>query len=223
MKPIETHYRGYRFRSRLEARHAVFLDYFREPWDYEPEGFNLPSGQYLPDFWLSRLGCWLEIKGQKPTEREQQLCYELAHATGKPVAIAWGLPFPAWRNYRIERRDVLNDVDDPAGGEHEATFLIWDRSFITDRLTVFCQDFGGDSGGEVWFDSFWATDATGKLCFCSNDDRDEHKYYSFGDGYEAFDGMKHLDEIWGPITELKVGVAKSARFEHGETPTYYSR
>ena len=26
IKPIETHYKGYRFRSRLEARWAVFFD-----------------------------------------------------------------------------------------------------------------------------------------------------------------------------------------------------
>src|SRR6478752_8276107 len=51
IKPIQTTYRGYRFRSRLEARWAVFFDALGLRWEYEPEGFVLPSGKhYLPDF-----------------------------------------------------------------------------------------------------------------------------------------------------------------------------
>jgi hypothetical protein len=43
--PIETLYRGYRFRSRLEARWAVFFDVAGIPWQYEVEGFDLSSVQ----------------------------------------------------------------------------------------------------------------------------------------------------------------------------------
>jgi hypothetical protein len=38
MKAIETLYRGYRFRSRTEARWAVFFDKLGLRWDYEEEG-----------------------------------------------------------------------------------------------------------------------------------------------------------------------------------------
>jgi len=63
LKPIETKYKGYRFRSRLEARWAVFFDALGMAWEYEPEGFDLgPEGYYLPDFWLKPLKCWIEIK-----------------------------------------------------------------------------------------------------------------------------------------------------------------
>lgn len=56
IKPIETVYKGCRFRSRLEARWAVFFDALGVEWEYEPEGFELPSGRrYLPDF---RVKCW---------------------------------------------------------------------------------------------------------------------------------------------------------------------
>ena len=44
MKPIETIYNGYRFRSRLEARWAVFFDACRIKYQYEPEGFELDDG-----------------------------------------------------------------------------------------------------------------------------------------------------------------------------------
>lgn len=51
IKAIETRYRGYRFRSRLEARWAVFFDALGIEWQYEPEGFELADGtRYLPDF-----------------------------------------------------------------------------------------------------------------------------------------------------------------------------
>lgn len=64
LKPIQTRYKGHHFRSRLEARYAVFLDHLGVQWQYEPEGFDLPSGRYLPDFFLPAVkgGTWLEIK-----------------------------------------------------------------------------------------------------------------------------------------------------------------
>lgn len=51
IKPIETEYKGYLFRSRLEARWAVFFDAIGAKWEYEPEGYELEDGtRYLPDF-----------------------------------------------------------------------------------------------------------------------------------------------------------------------------
>jgi len=54
MKAIETRYCGYRFRSRTEARWAVFFETLGFRWVYEEEGFELPvTGRYLPDFKLT--------------------------------------------------------------------------------------------------------------------------------------------------------------------------
>lgn len=51
MQAIETQHNGYRFRSRLEARWAIFLDTLGVLYEYEPEGFILDDGSwYLPDF-----------------------------------------------------------------------------------------------------------------------------------------------------------------------------
>ena len=51
IKAIETRYKGYRFRSRLEARWAVYFNDLGVDWEYEPQGFQFDSGlQYLPDF-----------------------------------------------------------------------------------------------------------------------------------------------------------------------------
>lgn len=62
--PKETYYNGYRFRSRLEAKYAVFFDAMGIIYEYEPEGFSLNNGlSYLPDFYLVNLKAYFEVKG----------------------------------------------------------------------------------------------------------------------------------------------------------------
>jgi hypothetical protein len=63
IKPIETRYAGCRFRSRLEARWAVFFDHVGVRWEYEPQGFVVAGRAYLPDFLLPDCGTWVEVKG----------------------------------------------------------------------------------------------------------------------------------------------------------------
>lgn len=63
IKAIETRYKGYRFRSRLEARWAVFFDALGLKWYYEPEGFICADGtHYLPDFFLHDLDAYVDVK-----------------------------------------------------------------------------------------------------------------------------------------------------------------
>lgn len=62
MQAIDTFYKGYRFRSRLEARWAVYFDQVGISWDYEPAGFNLGNKIYLPDFFLPEFGTYIEVK-----------------------------------------------------------------------------------------------------------------------------------------------------------------
>ena len=65
VRAIETLHNGYRFRSRLEARWAVFLDTLCVEYDYEKEGFDFDGKWYLPDFFLKHLELWIEIKPEK--------------------------------------------------------------------------------------------------------------------------------------------------------------
>lgn len=92
LNALETSYAGCRFRSRIEARWAVFFDAMAIRWEYEPQGFHLPSGNYLPDFRL-RFGdhhVWWEVKGKKPNRDEMELAWELYEETGSYVYIAHG-------------------------------------------------------------------------------------------------------------------------------------
>jgi hypothetical protein len=89
-KAIETKYHGYKFRSRLEARWAVFLDELMIDYRYEPEGYVLEEAAYLPDFYLPGHHCFLEIKGKRPTVEEIEKTRLLALYTGEDVCTLFG-------------------------------------------------------------------------------------------------------------------------------------
>ena len=107
IKAIETKYKGYRFRSRLEARWAVFFDAFPLKWEYEPEGFDLgEDGYYLPDFYLPEMDMWVEVKPDVLLiNGERDKIEALARMTDKRVLLAVGVP--ALRNYEICHPEIL--------------------------------------------------------------------------------------------------------------------
>jgi hypothetical protein len=96
VKAIETRYKGYRFRSRLEARWAVFFDAFPLRWEYEPEGYDLgAAGYYLPDFYLPDLngGTFVEVKPDDDCLDEYEGKFlTLTEQTGKNLLLAVGVP-----------------------------------------------------------------------------------------------------------------------------------
>jgi len=97
IKAIETIYDGYKFRSRLEARWAVFFNAMGWEYKYEPEGFVLDDGvAYLPDFYLPDLHTWIEVKPDDILEDDLKKCASLSKDIGGDfnVIIVNGLPAP---------------------------------------------------------------------------------------------------------------------------------
>ena len=92
LKPIETSYNGYLFRSRLEARWAVFLDAMGIRYEYEKEGYQLDAGWYLPDFWLPELNIWVEVKGGEPSQHDKDRINELCLKSGD-LGVIVGYPW----------------------------------------------------------------------------------------------------------------------------------
>jgi hypothetical protein len=92
LKAIETIYRGYRFRSRLEARWAVFFDVLNIQWEYEKEGYELDGVRYLPDFWLPRQQMWVEVKGYWPTPEDLKKFKRLFYASRHTTVMAFDIP-----------------------------------------------------------------------------------------------------------------------------------
>ena len=102
IKAIETIYNGYRFRSRLEARWAVFFDALGIKYEYEKEGYDLGElGWYLPDFWLPEFRMWVEIKPSGDFKSDgkgfchddaTEKCKKLSCTTGDAVLYVLGEP-----------------------------------------------------------------------------------------------------------------------------------
>jgi hypothetical protein len=114
IKAIETRYAGCHFRSRLEARWAVFFDHLDIPWEYEPEGFETSAGNYLPDFRIGDSGGWFEVKPEgAPADPRHSALVEL---TEKPLIVARGMARSGVDQYRADTRrfvyygDVYRDA-----------------------------------------------------------------------------------------------------------------
>jgi hypothetical protein len=123
IKAIETHYKGYKFRSRLEARYAVFFDRLGIEWEYEVEGYVLPNSVcYLPDFYLPTFngGMYVEIKGKEFTDEEKEKCFLLCEGTNKGVWLANGKPdYRCYEVYYWEKGKVLEGDGIPNADQAE--------------------------------------------------------------------------------------------------------
>jgi hypothetical protein len=107
IKPIETRYKEFLFRSRIEARYAIFLDCMGFVWEYEAEGYNLDGILYLPDFWLPDVRMFAEVK---PTIEKVEFSKvkALAKNSLRPVLLLVGLP--DFRNYDAIQYDTVNKI-----------------------------------------------------------------------------------------------------------------
>lgn len=114
MKSIDTIYKGYKFRSRLEARYAVFFDVLGIRWEYEVEGYVFEDGGcYLPDFWLPSFngGMYVEVKAEDFSTTERELCWKLCDESQFGVWLAKGKPdFTLWEVfYYVKGEPVMGD------------------------------------------------------------------------------------------------------------------
>jgi hypothetical protein len=78
-------FRGRTYRSRSEAKWALVLTALDVPFYYEPSHYSLPSGVYLPDFWLPTLDAYLEVKADNVQDPRYG---ELGEMRGKRVFLA---------------------------------------------------------------------------------------------------------------------------------------
>ncbi|MFQ6404512.1 hypothetical protein ACIDE9_07060 [Methylophilus sp. 'Pure River'] len=133
IKAIETRYNGYRFRSRLEARWAVFFGHAQIKYEYELEGFALPSGAaYLPDFYLPDFNLYVEIK---PSERiklqELRKIFEFSLVGDNHLLLIVGTPtqenmFLINRRHTIILEEFEGEVGD-SGAEEDVVALVFNQ------------------------------------------------------------------------------------------------
>lgn len=122
IKAIPVMYKGVEMRSRLEARAAAAFDSLGIRWLYEPEGFDLDSEWYLPDFWLPEHDTFLEVKGLMDPASERK-CTALVKAGAKLLVLGpfqhpseWARVFG--RGGKDGRGPCSADVDGPGWPLH---------------------------------------------------------------------------------------------------------
>lgn len=189
LKAIETYYKGYRFRSRLEARWAVFLDTIEARWEYEKEGFDINGVWYLPDFWLPMesmpqdargWGSWIEIKPEPLSADQINLLAGLAKNTGHRVYALCGQPWP---------------------GEYKVTVFQHSHAGEPSKVPHF-------SDGEIIeVDSHIGTEFEGLSTYL--------EIAHSGGQFPCFEG-EDFRALGSGALQRAFRAARSARFEHGE-------
>jgi len=146
MTPIPTRYKGYNFRSRTEARWAVYFDAIGCDWEYEPEGFILPDGsKYLPDFYLKSVGMWAEVKPGWPTDDEIKKAVMLSAVSGAEVLFLDGTPRQT--NYWGVGSCELGHDPIVLGNGEELPGAYWNDFYLSDQYLCehrFYSCTGGD-------------------------------------------------------------------------------
>lgn len=94
---LQTEWNGVLYRSRLEARWAAFFDTLGVRFEYEPEGYELESGRYLPDFFLPVANVLVEVKGDERRLTPEYIgkLHDVAGASRRLVVVLG--PVPDWR------------------------------------------------------------------------------------------------------------------------------
>lgn len=197
IKAIETSYAGHLFRSRLEARWAIFFDTLGVKWQYESQGFELPSGAtYLPDFRLPDLKMWVEVKGDEADLR----------ASGPRLA-----------EFVLHQDDngllILGPVPDVAAGLPQH-FVLTQHIHCCGQ-PVLCLDV-------AWAEMLRLNDAVHEIGFPCTDLRDHRTnalphLKGYGGGRAKYTEPGQIAD-W-PIEAIDAKAyraARSARFEHGQ-------
>ena len=198
VRAIQTEYKGYLFRSRLEARWAVFFDACGVDWEYEPEGYDLGDGlYYLPDFLLHgvtvnhgyfKKNCdiYVEVKGRMNDADAEKI--NRFYAAGYPEGDDWGVSQTAVLIVGNipngeDMREILDNLQDAAYDDHHG----WPNFYNFETVD-------GD-----YFGAYPGVDKHGK-------------FNLFGDD------STYLWSMNSDATERAYRLARQARFEHGETP-----
>lgn len=225
---IETVYKGFKFRSRLEARWAVFFDAMDIRWEYETQGYETDSGKYLVDFYLPDEDFYVEVKPDRPGAMEElekaksfvdKSLNRIIILPDIPKADKEGMYWYTTFSYDTLKRTVVN-----------RKVFFW-RSGLNERgrirTDIFISEkvfYGGDYGNPLRAISDYAMS-----CFYGCE---RGKWPNFDYEYdpdtddcvlvwlECKNAMRYGDPSRKGV-EIVIEAynkARQARFEHGETP-----
>jgi len=193
IKAIQSEYKGYLFRSRLEARWAVFFDFCGVDYEYEPEGYDLGNGlMYLPDFLLHGVDgrdggdLYVEVKGQM-TDADAE---------------------------KINRFYEMGKDDPDANGKSKTAILVVGNipsgADINEILWCIESEAYDDNGN--WPNKYNFETIDGDYFAAYPGINYKGKFELFGDD------STYLCDMDSRATEKAYRAARQSRFEHGERP-----
>lgn len=208
--PIETFYKGYKTRSRLEARWLYFFDLIGLKYEYESEGFkdDKTGLYYLPDVYLPSFDCYVEIKS--------------AHVKDTP------------EGDEAERKlsKLFGDIDQPI-----ALILYGDPYEYEARCKCVTESLSGDAVGSEWLTATFELSpyGLGVVLVCRSEyDDDLPLIWGLENGllqnemdfikYEVIPVLQQTEFEGSIFQDFKMCIhaagekARQARFEHGENP-----
>jgi hypothetical protein len=164
IKAIITKYKGIEFRSRMEARTAVFLDALGIKWEYEKEGYELENRffeletpesadnsktvKYLPDFYVPRQErfreCFIEVKGKEPEYDENLKAFLLCEATKLPVYFVFDFPFIKDDGGVRQHIKTWNFQSNPLDSDSIATGVFDEEDVYDDYEFYYFKALGGN-------------------------------------------------------------------------------
>ena len=212
IKAIETEYNGYKFRSRLEARWAVFFDALGVKYEYEPEGFNLGNGRYyLPDF---RVKCW-GTRGEiedKPFDLYIEVKGKMTYEDAEKIKDFVGNSWPSWETVELFPLDEQDDAFNKLWEETESTR---NKVLIVGNIPdEGCSHSSSDLGAYEYMDGQEIYPFNYELIdgdyFAAYPAAHQGKFFLWGDD---------SNYIWN-VSEVETAYrkARQARFEHGQKP-----
>jgi hypothetical protein len=203
IKAIETRYKGCNFRSRLEARWAVFFDALGIKWEYEKEGYVVGNRTpYLPDFYLPDLRTWVEVKGAVSLLDYQLMADAVDWGAGLPgthecygkyggLLLLGPLPFVSRGANFLPVHPILQHYH----GGHVCSIVFLKFKFMLSKWPDTCFDSTwGDSGG--YYDE-WKSHVS--------------QLFDGGRRWICPSRQSDIDPVIRAYT-----LARSARFEHGQ-------
>lgn len=195
---IQTEYAGHLFRSRLEARWAVFFDHAGIKWQYELQGYECKGHRYLPDFYLPDSNDFVEVKGdpeglQKDYERMS-------------VILGESSPLPGFTKQESSLI-LLGDIPFVSAGTAHHKCLKYNEGSLKSFLVTFLP-FGEKNSVVPFIDGGFILPKLFGLNVSTNLNKDSKGW--------IVESVVMPTPVTFPKLNDAYSAARKARFEHGE-------
>ena len=186
-KAIATKYRNFEFRSRLEAKYAVFFDLVGWRWSYEPP----ERAGWIPDFAIGERPTLVEVKPFYRTAEWGDAVQKIIDSGERENVILLGSD-PCW---------ISAEPDNESGSDEPRVAWLLTEGQVWDLHFGFC---GNDKLGLCPMQHAWRN----QIWIPPTDCRKPNKWSTVG--ISRSDKEKYLVEYWGEACNISKWIPKAA-------------